>query len=109
MRTKENSEEARKTLQGIVRLVAKIKEMKVGEGVRGKVLGAVERLERVSEGVAIYRSCPLAISKALLPLIGLMKRLYADDSSIERQTSAKRSSYPATPSDSPMKLSSIRQ
>ena len=53
MRTKENSEEARKTLQGIVRLVAKIKEMKVGEGVRGKVLGAVERLERVSEGVAI--------------------------------------------------------
>ena len=49
MRTKENSEEARKTLKGIVRLVAKIREMKVGEGVRGKGLGAVERLEKVSD------------------------------------------------------------
>jgi len=48
MRTKENSDEARKTLKGIIRLVANIKEMKVGEGVRGKVLGAVERLEKVS-------------------------------------------------------------
>jgi len=67
MRTKENSEEARKTLQGIVRLVAKIKEMKVGEGVRGKVLGAVERLERVSRGVAVHWSFSLAISKAWLP------------------------------------------
>lgn len=47
MRTTENSDEARKTLAGIVRLVSKIKEMKVGEGVRGKVLGAVERLEQV--------------------------------------------------------------
>ena len=46
-RTKENSEEARKTLAGIVRLVSKIKEMKVGAGVRNKVLGAVERLEKV--------------------------------------------------------------
>lgn len=46
-RTKENSEEARKTLAGIVRLVSKIKEMKLGPGVRDKVLGAVERLERV--------------------------------------------------------------
>jgi phosphatidylinositol glycan class S len=48
MRTRENSDEARKTLAGIVRLVSKIKEMKVGEGVRNKVLGAVERLEMVS-------------------------------------------------------------
>ena len=47
MRARENSEEARKTLAGIARLVAKIREMKVGEGVRGKVLGAVERLEQV--------------------------------------------------------------
>ncbi|WWD21249.1 hypothetical protein CI109_105733 [Kwoniella shandongensis] len=47
-RMKENSEEARKTLVGIVRLVEKIKEMKVGEGVRGKVIGAVERLEQLS-------------------------------------------------------------
>ncbi len=47
MRARENSEEARKTLAGIVRLVRKIKEMKVGEGVRGKVLGAVEGLEQV--------------------------------------------------------------
>ncbi|KAK1922767.1 phosphatidylinositol-glycan biosynthesis class S protein [Papiliotrema laurentii] len=47
MRTKENSEEARKTLAGIVRLVKKIKEMKVGEGVRNKVLGAVEKLEKL--------------------------------------------------------------
>jgi phosphatidylinositol glycan class S len=49
MRTKENSEEARKTLAGIVRLVKKIKEMKVEEGVRDKVLGAVERLEQVTQ------------------------------------------------------------
>ena len=47
-RTHENAEEARKTLKGIVRLVSKIKEMKVGEGVRGKVLRAVESLEQVS-------------------------------------------------------------
>lgn len=48
MRTKENSDEARKTLAGIVRLVKKIGEMKVESGVRDKVLGAVDRLERVS-------------------------------------------------------------
>ena len=48
MRTLENSEEARKTLAGIVRLVKKIKEMKLGEGVLNKVIGAVERLEMVS-------------------------------------------------------------
>ena len=47
MRVRENSEEARKTLAGIVRLVSKIREMKVGEGVRAKILGAVERLEQV--------------------------------------------------------------
>ena len=47
-RTRENSVEARKTLAGIVRLVGKIKEMKLGEGVRSKVLGAVEKLEKVS-------------------------------------------------------------
>ncbi|KAK8844094.1 hypothetical protein IAR55_006888 [Kwoniella newhampshirensis] len=47
-RTRENSEEARKTLMGIVRLVKKIREMKVGQVVRGKVLGAVERLEQLS-------------------------------------------------------------
>lgn len=48
-RMRENEDEARKTLSGIVRLVSKIREMKVGEGVRGKVLGAVERLEQVSD------------------------------------------------------------
>ena len=47
LRTRENSLEARKTLAGIMRLVKKLKEMKLGEGVRGKVLGSVERLERV--------------------------------------------------------------
>ncbi|WVF65478.1 hypothetical protein IAT40_000206 [Kwoniella sp. CBS 6097] len=47
-RGKENADEALKTLVGIKRLVAKIREMKVGEGVRGKVNGAVERLERLS-------------------------------------------------------------
>lgn len=47
-RAKENSEEARKTLAGIVRLVGKIKEMKLEKGVRDTVLGAVERLEQVS-------------------------------------------------------------
>jgi phosphatidylinositol glycan class S len=47
MRTKENSDEARKTLAGIVRLVGKIKEMKVGRGVQELVLGAVEKLEAV--------------------------------------------------------------
>jgi phosphatidylinositol glycan class S len=46
-RAKENSEEARKTLAGIVRLVGKIKEMKLEKGVRDTVLGAVERLEKV--------------------------------------------------------------
>lgn len=46
-RTRENSEEARKTLAGIVRLVGKIKEMKLEKGVRDTVLGAVERLEKV--------------------------------------------------------------
>ncbi len=53
VRTLETGDEARKTLVGISRLVDKIEEMKVGEGVRSKVLGAVERLERVSlEGLA---------------------------------------------------------
>jgi phosphatidylinositol glycan class S len=47
-RAKENSDEARKTLAGIVRLVGKIKEMKLEKGVRDTVLGAVERLEKVS-------------------------------------------------------------
>lgn len=47
-RARENSEEARKTLTGIVRLVGKIKEMKLEKGVRDTVLGAVERLEQVS-------------------------------------------------------------
>lgn len=47
MRLKENSAEARTTLAGIVRLVDKIKEMKVGPGVRDKVLGSVRRLQGV--------------------------------------------------------------
>lgn len=57
----ENELEARKTLSGIGRLVGKIKEMKVGEGVRDMVLGAVERLEKVNlmqmiqAAVLIYR------------------------------------------------------
>jgi phosphatidylinositol glycan class S len=56
-RMRENEDEARKTLSGIVRLVKKIKEMQLGEGVRGKVLGAVERLEQVSRSwQAIARS-----------------------------------------------------
>jgi len=50
-RAKENSEEARKTLAGIVRLVGKIKEMKLEKGVRDTVLGAVERLEKVSSSL----------------------------------------------------------
>jgi phosphatidylinositol glycan class S len=47
IRATENVEEAQKTLAGIVRLVDKIEEMKVGQGVRGKVLEAVEHLETV--------------------------------------------------------------
>jgi phosphatidylinositol glycan class S len=47
-RMTENTLEARKTLVGIGRLVAKIKEMKVGAEVREMVIGAVERLEQVS-------------------------------------------------------------
>lgn len=47
-RARENSEEARKTLAGIVRLVGKIREMKLERGVRDTVLGAVERLEKVA-------------------------------------------------------------
>lgn len=48
-RMAENSDEARKTLSGIARLVDKIKEMKVGEGVREMVITAVEKLEQVSD------------------------------------------------------------
>lgn len=53
IRATENIEEAQKTLAGITRLVDKIEEMKVGEGVRGKVLGAVERLETVCCAAAV--------------------------------------------------------
>lgn len=52
IRTKENSDEARKTLAGIVRLVKKISEMKVEAGVRDKVLGAVDRLEEVRSSLS---------------------------------------------------------
>ena len=55
-RARENSEEARKTLAGIVRLVGKIKEMKLEKGVRDTVLGAVERLEKVSYDHPVSRS-----------------------------------------------------
>ncbi|OWZ74350.1 hypothetical protein AYX14_00290 [Cryptococcus neoformans] len=48
-RLEENFQEGKKTLKGIVRLVRKIGEMKVGEGVRDTVLGAVIRLERVQQ------------------------------------------------------------
>lgn len=48
-RLEENFQEGKKTLKGIVRLVKKIGEMKVGEGVRDTVLGAVIRLERVQQ------------------------------------------------------------
>jgi phosphatidylinositol glycan class S len=48
---RENEDEARKTLAGIGRLVKKINEMQVGEAVRDRVLGAVERLEQVSENI----------------------------------------------------------
>jgi len=54
-RAKENSEEARKTLAGIVRLVGKIKEMKLEKGVRDTVLGAVERLEKVNVSAVTSR------------------------------------------------------
>ena len=47
VRARENSVEARKTLAGITRLVGKIKEMKLGPGVRDMVLGAVQKLEKV--------------------------------------------------------------
>ncbi|RXK39002.1 hypothetical protein M231_03732 [Tremella mesenterica] len=47
-RATENSLEARKTLSGIVRLVGKIKEMKVGSGVRDKVVSSVEMLEKLN-------------------------------------------------------------
>ncbi|ORX39337.1 phosphatidylinositol-glycan biosynthesis class S protein [Kockovaella imperatae] len=49
VRARENSLEARRTLSGISRLVSKIKEMKVGKGVRDKVQGAVERLEKMDK------------------------------------------------------------
>lgn len=48
-RAAENSQEARKTLSGIVRLVKKIKEMKVEAGVRDTVEGAVKKIEEVSQ------------------------------------------------------------
>nr|ODN90521.1 phosphatidylinositol glycan, class S [Cryptococcus depauperatus CBS 7841] len=46
-RSKENCEETIKTLNGIVKLVRKIREMKVGQGVKAIVTGAVEKLELV--------------------------------------------------------------
>lgn len=46
-RTRENSDEARETLMGIVRLVSKIKEMKVDERVRDMVVQAVNKLYQV--------------------------------------------------------------
>ncbi|WOO81447.1 GPI transamidase component PIG-S [Vanrija pseudolonga] len=44
-RLAENTAEAKKTLASMVRLIAKIEEMKVGAGVRDKILGAVSKLE----------------------------------------------------------------
>ena len=52
VRARENSLEARKTLAGITRLVSKIKEMKLGPGVRDMVLGAVQKLEKVNQSSA---------------------------------------------------------
>jgi hypothetical protein len=48
MRSTENDEEARETLVGITRLVKKIHEMNIGDRVRSRVLGAVEKAEKVS-------------------------------------------------------------
>ncbi|WVR09020.1 hypothetical protein IAU60_006080 [Kwoniella sp. DSM 27419] len=59
-RGRENVEEAVKTLVGIKRLVAKIREMKVGEGVRGKVNGAVQRLEQLSSDQSALSNFVLA-------------------------------------------------
>ncbi|WVQ93157.1 hypothetical protein IAU59_000221 [Kwoniella sp. CBS 9459] len=74
-RGKKNAEEAVKTLVGIKRLVGKIREMKVGEGVRGKVNGAVERLEQLS----IARS---AVENFVLTrdAVGLANRAFFDPS-----------------------------
>lgn len=55
-RLEENFQEGKKTLKGIVRLVRKIGEMKVGEGVRDTVLGAVIRLETVQVRIRFFRS-----------------------------------------------------
>ncbi|ORY28798.1 phosphatidylinositol-glycan biosynthesis class S protein [Naematelia encephala] len=75
MRTKENSEEARKTLAGIVRLVGKIKEMKLGAGVRDKVLGAVEKLETMDK-----TSDPLAAFILSRDAVGLANEAFFDPS-----------------------------
>lgn len=56
-RLEENFQEGRKTLKGIVRLVQKIGEMKVGEGVRDMVLGAVIRLEKVQVRIRFPFPC----------------------------------------------------
>lgn len=53
-RLEENFQEGKETLKGIVRLVRKIGEMKVGEGVRDTVLGAVIRLERVQVRILFF-------------------------------------------------------
>ncbi|OCF39417.1 phosphatidylinositol glycan, class S [Kwoniella heveanensis CBS 569] len=77
-RGKENAEEAIKTLVGIKRLVAKIREMKVGEGVRGKVNGAVERLEKVSA----LSTAQSAVENFILTrdAVGLANRAFFDPS-----------------------------
>lgn len=56
-RLEENFQEGRKTLKGIVRLVRKIGEMKVGESVRNTVLGAVFRLEKVQVRIRFPFPC----------------------------------------------------
>lgn len=56
-RLEENFQEGKKTLKGIVRLVRKIGEMKVGEGVRDTVLGAVIRLEKVQVRIRFPFPC----------------------------------------------------
>ncbi|KIR35177.1 phosphatidylinositol glycan, class S [Cryptococcus deuterogattii MMRL2647] len=76
-RLEENFQEGKKTLKGIVRLVRKIGEMKVGEGVRDTVLGAVIRLENVQAFVLARDAVELANKAFFDP--SMMGLLYFPD------------------------------
>ncbi|KAL7422966.1 GPI transamidase component [Cryptotrichosporon argae] len=77
-RLRENAGEAAKTLAGIVRLVDKISEMKVGAGVQALVDSAVQRLEGLP--IAARSNSPLAAFLLARDAAVLASRAFFDPS-----------------------------